>query len=145
MRWAIRRPEIRWALFVLLQHGRTRPPKEVPENRGGIFCMGAQICTDILPYISITPVFGYFFRGTSSSKHVFPSLLWCKMRCLPKFLVVSSTRPNPAHHMEKTDTGMNPLQPIRSICFQPPSVSQLTSPTSQTVSLNKTYESNPPL
>ena len=44
----------------------TRPPQEVPENRGGIFCMGAQTRTDILPYMSLIPVFGYFMRGTSS-------------------------------------------------------------------------------
>ena len=45
--------------------GSTRPPQEVPENRGGIFCMGAQTRTDILPYMSLIPVFGYFMRGTS--------------------------------------------------------------------------------
>jgi len=44
----------------------TRPPQEVPENRGGIFCMGAQTRTDILPYMSLIPVFGYFMRGTST-------------------------------------------------------------------------------
>jgi len=45
----------------------TRPPQEVPENRGGIFCMGAQTRTDILPYMSLIPVFGYFMRGTSTN------------------------------------------------------------------------------
>ena len=43
----------------------TRPPHEVPENRARIFCMGAQVRTDILPYISLIPVFRYFLRGTS--------------------------------------------------------------------------------
>jgi len=43
------------------------PRKKYPKT-GGIFCMGAQTRTDILPYISIIPVFGYFFRGSSSTR-----------------------------------------------------------------------------
>jgi len=49
-----------------LENTSTRPPQEVPGNRGGIFCMGAQTRTDILPYMSLIPVFGYFMRGTST-------------------------------------------------------------------------------
>jgi len=30
--------------------------------------MGAQTCTDILQYISLIPVFGYFLPGTSISR-----------------------------------------------------------------------------
>jgi len=31
--------------------------------------MGAQTCTDVLPYISLIPVFGYLWPGTSTSKN----------------------------------------------------------------------------
>ena len=44
---------------------KKKKKKKVPENRGGIFCIGARTRTDILPYISLIPVFGYFMRGTS--------------------------------------------------------------------------------
>ena len=42
------------------------PLMKYPKTGGGMFCMGAQARTDILPYISLIPVFGYFMRGTST-------------------------------------------------------------------------------
>ena len=43
----------------------TCPRQEVPANRGGSFCMSARTRTDILPYIFLIPVCGYFLPGTS--------------------------------------------------------------------------------
>jgi len=42
--------------------------QEEPEDRGGgIFCLGAQTRTGILPYIYSIPVFGCFLPGTSNT------------------------------------------------------------------------------
>ena len=45
----------------------TRPRQEVPGNRGGQFCMSAQIIAGGLPYENLIPVSGYFLPGTSST------------------------------------------------------------------------------
>jgi len=53
---------------ILAHPGRvdTRPRQEVPGNRGGQFCMSAQIIAGGLPYENLIPVSGYFLPGTSS-------------------------------------------------------------------------------
>jgi len=43
----------------------TRPRQEVPGNKGGPFCMGAQIIAGVLPYKNLIPVSEYFLPGTS--------------------------------------------------------------------------------
>ena len=51
------------------QQRTTGPEQEVVANRGGgLFCMSALTCTDVLPYIFLIPVCGYFLPVTSTAR-----------------------------------------------------------------------------
>ena len=57
----------------------------------GIIPMGAQTRTDVLPYISLIPVFGYLWPGTSKNLHLVIRIHSCQSglcRCPPNHCVV---------------------------------------------------------
>jgi len=73
-------------------------------NWRGIICMGAQTSTDVLPYISLIPVFGYLLPGTSTHcLQSSPSCGWHKTRTSivrrPVDSSLTVTRGRLGHHL----------------------------------------------